>query len=145
MPLLWSAEKHGQVLCVLKKFSDVCAVVKSCHWFCRLRAFNLVSGFLWLVLVGLFMQGVPLKDSCSGKLANVVARSEQNLVDCCLSKGHEGCHGGLINYAFQYGKDSRSLDSEQSDPYHALVNGAPSLIKVEHFQGNDITYLLLTV
>lgn len=92
------------------------------------------------MLVGLFMQRVPLKDRCSGKLADVVARSEQNLVDCCLSKGHEGCRGGLINYAFQYGKDSRSLDSEQSDPYHALVNGAPSLIKVEHFQGNDITY-----
>ncbi|KAF3817897.1 hypothetical protein GH733_013746, partial [Mirounga leonina] len=67
-----------------------------------------------------YVTPVKDQDKCSGKLANVLALSEQNLVDCCLSRDHEGCSSGLMGNTFpQYVKDNRSLDSEESYPYHA--------------------------
>lgn len=47
--------------------------------------------------------------------------SEQNLMDCSLKYGNEGCDGGLMSNAFKYIRDNNGVEADSDYPYRGKI------------------------
>ena len=70
-------------------------------------------GSCWAFSAVAAMEGLNFQTN--GKLQSF---SEQQLVDCSKSQGNQGCHGGLMDYAFKYA-ESHKMDLESDYKYKA--------------------------
>lgn len=50
-----------------------------------------------------------------------IVLSEQQIIDCSISYGNNGCSGGLVEYAYNYAKH-HSVETEEEYPYKASNN-----------------------
>ncbi|CAH2046664.1 unnamed protein product, partial [Iphiclides podalirius] len=54
------------------------------------------------------------------KSGNLVSLSEQNLVDCTIAYGNDGCNGGWMDNSYRYIKDNNGIDTELTYPYESM-------------------------
>ncbi|XP_073109188.1 senescence-specific cysteine protease SAG39-like [Elaeis guineensis] len=87
----------------------------------------------------------------TGKL---VSLSEQQLVDCDVSDGNNGCSGGLMTRAFQYVIDNGGITTEDNYPYMAndgtcdtdkASSSAATISGYQNVPANDESSLLQAV
>ena len=64
------------------------------------------------------------------KTQNLVSLSEQELVDCDTQQ-NQGCHGGLMEYAYEFIKQMGGLTTESNYPYEAK-DGTCNVAKVSY-------------
>lgn len=65
-----------------------------------------------------------LEGQLKRQTGKMLSLSPQNLVDCVTN--NDGCGGGYMTNAFEYVKENRGIDSEDSYPYIGQVS-APAL------------------
>lgn len=72
----------------------------------------------------------------SGKL---ISLSEQELIDCDVKSGNQGCQGGLMETAYTFIIENGGLTTEQDYPYEG-VDGTCKMEKAAHYAASISGY-----
>ncbi|KAF5270409.1 hypothetical protein FQR65_LT05597 [Abscondita terminalis] len=76
------------------------------------------------------------------RTGRLIDLSVQNLIDCTMSYANDGCVGGVIEYAYEYIKDNKGIDTEHFYPFEQR-DGAQCRYKPEGYGAQVTGYVLL--